>query len=201
MTAQGGSGGLFLFPLQSCESLHVNRNESDPLGALQGFFWAQIPEIKRFRLCLRSRCRLVEIKKSVIFSQKMKTVFTWTQRLRFKPKGLWRLLDCCSAQVFPVTLAHYNRAQVEVGGQQSAPADLSHVWAPAAPLQEAAHAACTGAMGPELKGQHLVSPGQQQELMTCFSSWELFLFSQLSVMLMWSSVPRCWSQSGQEPAE
>lgn len=76
--------------------------------------------------------------------------------------------------MFPVTLAHYNCAQVEVEGQQSAPADLSHVWAPTAPLQEAA---CTDVMGPELKGQHLVSPGQQQELMICFSSWELFLFS------------------------
>lgn len=50
-------------------------------------------------------------------------------------------------------LTHYNCAQVEVEGQQSAPADLSHVWAPTTPLQEAAHAACTDMMGPELKGQ------------------------------------------------
>lgn len=39
-------------------------------------------------------------------------------------------MDFCSTQVFSVTLAHYNSAQVEVEGQQSAPADLSHVWAP-----------------------------------------------------------------------
>lgn len=49
------------------ESLYVSWNESVPLRAdLQGFLWAQIPAKKaeKFRLCLLSCSRLVDIKRS-----------------------------------------------------------------------------------------------------------------------------------------
>lgn len=50
-------------------------------------------------------------------------------------------------------------------GQQSTPADLSHVWAPTT-TDRKLHT-LPDVMGPELNVQHLVSSEQQQELV-CF---------------------------------